>query len=416
MKALRCYDSVEDQEIEHVIYLLEDLFRSSRAVLPSDWNSRANFNRVILELDRQSSPGWPLCKQAPTIGKWLYKDKIFPDPIRSDCLWIMVQDVMAGKYDHHFKVFVKHEPHSRAKALEGRWRLIMASSLPVQVAWHMTIRHLEISFLRLYKQPLMHGLVYFGGGWKTFRNFFLSNRLDWCADKSGWDWNSPLWVYKVCKELRKRLTNAATDEWSKVLDLLYEDAFEKSKVVLVDGTILQQELGGLMKSGLVSTISDNGIAQIALHVLAEYKCGLPRTKIVATGDDTFQQQPVDEEIYIAQLQRLGCIVKEYGKGQDFMGFEITTAGLFPKYLNKHLVNLSIQKEEFLSETIEGYLRIYAHSEVHFDFFRAVAQKLGLDLPSRSYFLYFLNHPGALEIWTIPRPSFGDRVESKGVVA
>lgn len=338
-----------------------------------------------------------------------------PDPNRANLLWQMVLDVFAGRYQHVFKVFIKREPHTKAKASEGRWRMIMASSLPVQVAWHMTIGHQENKFLKTYKNPLMHSLVYFGGGWKLFNRFSQQHGLEWCADKSGWDWNSPHWVYKLCKELRLRLENNATDEWVRVLDLLYSDSYEQSKVILSTGTVLQQEDPGLMKSGTVPTISDNGIAQVALHVLAERRLRAKPTMLVATGDDTFQQKPADPESYVYTLQRAGCIVKEYGEGRDFMGFEISSNGIRPKYLTKHLINLKMQRREFLAETLEGYLRIYAHCREHFDFFRNIAKRMGISVPSRQYFHYFMDNPEALEPYYVQRPSFADRVVSVGVV-
>lgn len=380
-----------------------------------DWKSRKEFDKVLMQLDKQSSPGWPLMREAPTISQWLFKGSLFPDKNRANALWAMVNDVFEGRYNHVFKTFIKQEPHTKAKADENRWRLIMMCSLPVQVAWHMTVGHLEDKFLKTYFSPLMHGLVYFGGGWSRFRDFYRNKGLNWCADKSGWDWNSPGWVYLVCRELRKRLTHQATEDWRQTLDLLYDDAYVYSRVMLPDGTILQQSDSGLMKSGLVVTISDNGIAQVALHVLAEKHLGSRRTMLVATGDDTFQQTPSDEEGYVRALQRGGCIVKEYGPGHDFMGFEISSSGFRPKYLAKHVETLKLQKDMYLAETLEGYMRIYVHDELKFSFWSEVARNLGFSMPSRAYFLYFADNPDALEQYSgLARPSFGDRDVGGGV--
>lgn len=415
MRALSTYSHVDETETEYVLHNLEKQFRLVGADLQTDWDSRSKFDMVLTQLDRQSSPGWPLMREASTIDKWLFLGNPFPDPNRANALWSMVQDVFEGRYNHLYKVFIKAEPHPKAKADENRWRLIMMSSLPVQVAWHMTVGHLEDKFLQVYYSPLMHGLVYFGGGWSRFRDYYRNKSLDWCADKSGWDWNSPGWVYHVCRELRKRLTRGATQRWERVLDLLYVDAYVNSRVILPDGTILEQMQPGLMKSGLVVTITDNGISQVGLHVLAEKKLGARRTMLVATGDDTFQQAPLDSGEYVRALQSVGCVVKEYGPGTDFMGFEISADGFRPKYIAKHLETLKLQKDEFLAETLEGYLRIYVHDEEKFSFYKYVASKLGYSMPSRAYFLYFANNPDALEIYSgLARPSFGDRDVGGGV--
>lgn len=411
------YDTVSDSEMEYVLHELEKQFRLVATPLPDGWNTRANFDKVLLELDKQSSPGWPLMREAPTIGKWLFADGPFPLPRKADTLWSMVQDVFEGKYNHIFKVFIKMEPHTLKKALEGRWRLIMMCSLPNQVAWHMAVGHLEDRFLDMYRCPLAHSLVYFGGGWKRFYRYYRQHNLSWCADKSGWDWNSPGWVYVVCRELRKRLTIGATPEWERVLDILYADAYFTSKLMLVDGSIVQQEDPGLMKSGLVVTIGDNGIAQLALHIRAEKRMNVRRkTRIIATGDDTFQEPPEDEGAYIANLSSSGCIVKEYGSGTDFMGFEITSEGYYPLKFGKHVATLRYQKDEFLQETLESYLRIYTYDSLRSGFFRSLGTLLGFTFPSAQYFRYFSDNPDALETFSgLARPSFGDRDVGGSVV-
>lgn len=415
-RALALYDTVSDTEIEYVLHELEKQFRLVSTPLPDGWNTRKRFDKVLLQLDKQSSPGWPLMREAPTIGRWLFADGPFPIPRKADTLWAMVQDVFSGNYNHIFKTFIKMEPHTKKKALEGRWRLIMMCSLPNQVAWHMAVGHLEDRFLDMYRCPLAHSLIYFGGGWKRFRRFYQQHNLSWCADKSGWDWNSPGWVYVVCRELRKRLTIGATKEWERVIDILYDDAYFTSVLMLVDGTLVRQEKPGLMKSGLVVTIGDNGIAQLALHIRAERRIGVrTKTMIIATGDDTFQQPPEDEKAYISALTSSGCIVKEYGRGTDFMGFEILSTGFYPKYFAKHVATLRYQKDEYLQETLESYLRIYAYDDLRSGFFRSCGEKLGFTFPSKQYFRYFAENPDALESYSgLARPSFGDRDGGGGV--
>lgn len=326
----------------------------------------------------------------------------------------MVQDVMRGEFLHYYKVFVKAEPHKLEKASIGRWRLIMMSALPFQVLWHMAVGHLEEAFLHyIGRHPLLHGQVFVGGGWKRYRHMVEVQNLRWTSDKSGWDWNSPGWIYEVCKELRIRLTQGATPEWERVLGLLYQDAYVDSKVLLPDGSVYQQSEPGLMKSGVVVTISDNGLAQIGLHRRAEKRLGLPPHHIKATGDDTIQEPPPDPEAYVAELQRGGCKVKEYSYGNDFMGFDILPTGFYPRYTGKHIVNLLYQKDEFLSETLESYARMYAYDTDMYNFWKEVARELKIPLPSRQYFLHFAGHPDALGNYGMRRPVFFDRVGDNG---
>lgn len=398
-----------------------------------------------MQLDKQSSPGWPLCQQKPTIGEWLFGPGLFPIKEQAEKLWMMVNSVIAGDYTHVYKIFVKAEPHTQRKIHEKRWRLIMMSSLPVQVTWHMLLGHLAERMLEPFKTPLAHGLVYFGGGWKLFNHYIEQHRLNWTADKTGWDWNSPGWVYEASKSVIMGLTyftgvvkvdsdwtfdsdddseifskvNEESTLWKKTLDRLFRDAFITKRVVLPDNTILQQLNDGLMPSGCVWTIQLNGMSQLALHVLALIRMNYSpsRSRLLATGDDTIQEMPpdLDREQYVRNIQQAGCVIKECGEGRDFMGFEITSNGFFPKYVEKHIETLKLQKTEYLQESLEGYLRIYCFDSQMYDFWRNVAHQLGFRMPSRRYFLYFANHPDALEQFTIARPSFGDRNVSGDVV-
>lgn len=433
MKALRTYAPPNDTEKEFVLHILERQFRNVVTPIPSGWDSRRNFDTVLMHLEKQSSPGWPLCREKPTIGEWLFGPDLFPIKQQAEKLWSMVQSVFDGTYTHVYKIFIKAEPHTQRKIMEKRWRLIMMSSLPVQVAWHMLLEHLTKPMLCPFATPLAHGLVYFGGGWKIFHHYLKQNRLNWTADKTGWDWNSPGWVYDVSKELLRNLssdvqrstTSSPADsinsrqKWDSVLDNLFSDAFENKRVIMPDNTILQQNSRGLMPSGCVWTIQLNGIAQVALHILALHRIGVKPSscRILATGDDTIQEMPpgLDTGKYIQELQRCGCVIKECGFGSDFMGFEILSTGFYPKYADKHFENFRIQKSEYLQETIEGYLRIYCHDNLMFDFWKTVAHRLGFRMPSRTYFLYFANHPDALEEFSFARPSFGDRQASVDVV-
>lgn len=434
---MKTYRLPTPDEEAYVVHMLERQFRNALTTIPCGWDSRQSFDKVLMQLDKQSSPGWPLCLQKPTIGEWLFGADLFPIKSQADKLWNMVQYVFMGQYDHVYKVFVKAEPHTRQKISDNRWRLIMMSSLPIQVAWHMCIGKLADRVLNPYATPLAHGLVYFGGGWKTFFYYIRQHRLNWTADKSGWDWNSPGWVYRVAFKLlqnlvildeydeRTGLKNNVdrhfdnNENWYQTVRFLFEDAFMRKKVVLPDNTILLQNEAGLMPSGCVGTILINGIAQVALHILALKRMGISpsRCRLMATGDDTIQEMPsdLDKDEYIRQLQFAGCVIKECGEGTDFMGFEITSEGFYPKYFEKHIENLKLQKEEFLAETLEGYLRIYCHDFEMFLFWRSVADRLGFRMPSREYFLYFANHPDALEEFTVARPAFGDRQASMNVV-
>lgn len=408
------YQPPTPKELQQVLFHAEPMFISIKARLNRDWDSRATFDKVLLDLDKSSSPGWPLCKEATTIERWLYNGNFYPDVYRSEQLWRMVQAVFAGTYFHAFKIFIKQEPHTVAKARQSRWRLIMMSSLPVQVAWHMAVGHLLKQTIRKTgDHPLRHGMVYYGGGWKRFHEENLLLGRFYALDMSAWDWNSHWWAYDAMKQLYVRMTIGSTPKWEKVLDLLFEDAFRSKKIILPGGEIMQQiDEGGLMPSGLVPTIDLNGGASQLVDILARCRLGMPIDYCqVRTGDDALIRQPVSVEAYVSELQRAGCVVKEHFSCEEFMGFEIRDNGFFPKYLGKHIMNLKFQKPELLKDSLDGYLRIYVYDLPMFKFFQKVADNLGVSTRSHGYYLYFAEHPDALEV-SAPAIFFKDIVSGE----
>lgn len=349
-------------EIDYVLYEMEQRYKAARWELSPDWDTRESFERALRRLDMQSSPGIPLMREAPTNGDWLRWEGCDGCPIQKDRLWLMVQDVMAGKYHHFWRVFIKEEPHKPSKAEEGRWRLIIAASLPVQIAWQMTFGKLNDKFIdTCFKTPSMQGLVYVGGGYKQFRTFCRMLQLRTCIDKSAWDFNSPGWVYfQVCLPLRRRLCINPTEKWLQVATALYEDAYHNSVLQLEDGTTYQQLFRGFMKSGVVNTISDNSLGQVALHALAEKRLFNENDQkrmspILATGDDTIQRRSGDQ--YLDELEKAGCIVKECNDGYEFMGFDLNE-DFKPMYPTKHLVSIMHQKQEFVAQVLDSYMRMY----------------------------------------------------------
>lgn len=335
-------------------------------------------------------------REAPTISEWLYRGKVFPDEGRLEILWRDVKAVMAGDYEHIFRAFIKMEPHKAAKAREGRWRLIIQSALCVQVAWKMAFSHIEQSLLdNMGSHPSAYGEVWFGGGWRRFKRRAERLGTKWCLDKRAWDWNSPGYIYEDIKELRIRLTLNPTEEWLRVVDLLYDDAYVNS-VILVGDKLYRQTVPGLMKSGLLVTISDNSFAQVLLDRYACVRLRKRFSRIFATGDDTIQDEPEDAEAYVDVLQTFGCVVKEAVRGVEFMGTVFTENGPRPLYGGKHLKNITMVADEDVAGVLDSYMRVYAHCPVFTKFWRKLAVSLGVRVKSDAYYRWFYDSPEALE--------------------
>lgn len=354
--------------------------------VPSDWNTREYFDKLLWTLDNSSSPGYPYQREAPTIGTWLRYADGEPDIRQVERLWYDTQMVMMGNYEHIYRAFVKDEPHKASKVTAGKWRLIVAASLPVQMAWRMLYYAQNDALNRCAdKIPSKHGFVFCYGGWRRFLALAKSKGISVSRDISAWDVNAPGWVFEVTGKLRERWAGVTSD-WVDVHRRLYFDAFVNSKILFSNGLIVEQQFSGYMKSGLFNTITDNSLAMVAMHILA---CIRTRTRIghiFATGDDVVQESVNDD--YLSELERLGCRVKEVIPHLEFMGLSFRSGKPEPLYTAKHLVNF-ICKEGREEEVLDSYCRNYAESR-HFVLWKEIAAQLGLHFPSKERYQFHMS--------------------------
>lgn len=372
-------------EISLVVAALEQQYKLPEA--PVDWFSYDNFRKSLRTLDFTSTPGLPYMREAPTIGKWL---KASPDgsfdEFQVQRLWYDVNQLYNGHWEHVFRCFVKDEPHKIAKIQLGRYRLIMCCSLSVQMLWRMALQH-QNDYLNdnPYTTPSAHGLIFCYGGWRRFLAHAGSKALKYSRDISSWDVNAPGWILEAVKQFRKR--GGGPDDWLRIVDQLYRDAFEESVIRFSNGVVLRQTYYGTMKSGLFVTISDNSLAMVGMHVLASVRCGQSLGSVWATGDDVLQSYMSDA--YLDALEELGCVVKEYSASLDFMGTKFTPEPV-PMYTAKHIVNV-LTNDTDEEERIDSYLRLYAYSP-WFDFWYTYAKQNGLATRSRAYYQFWYSSP------------------------
>nr|QEM39312.1 RNA-dependent RNA polymerase [Humaita-Tubiacanga virus]QEM39315.1 RNA-dependent RNA polymerase [Humaita-Tubiacanga virus] len=387
-------EAPNEAEIEAVTTVLEDLYKTAMCKpVSSLWNSRQNFEQLLMTLDNSSAPGYPYQREAPTIGDWLKIVDGMPNIVQVERLWYDVQLVMRGEYDHIFRAFVKDEPHKASKVKAGKWRLIIASSLPVQMVWRMLyFSQNEALNASSSTIPSKHGFVFCYGGWRRFLAMAKTKGITISRDISAWDVNAPGWVFKVVGRLRARWSGV-DDEWRRVHNMLYTDAYEDSRILFSNGLIVKQLFQGFMKSGLFNTITDNSMAMVAMHILACLRSNSIIGQIFATGDDVVQEVCSDE--YLSVLEKLGCRVKELINHIEFMGLSFRTGKPEPLYVAKHMVNFMC-KEGLEKEVLDSYCRNYAESE-YFDFWHGLAKSLGIQLPSRSYYRFWMSSPLAQHV-------------------
>lgn len=377
-----------------VVSALEDMYTPAFTRLPENWNTFERFMVLLNDLDNTSSPGIPYMKTASTIGKWLGADGLGNfNPMRVKQLWFDVQRVINEDFDHVFRAFVKDEPHKISKAKEHRWRLIIASSLPVQMVWRMLYYHQNESLNKnSYQIPSKHGTTFCYGGWKRFLADCESNNLKISRDISGWDVNAPGWVFEVIRRWRARWPGV-TLEWNRVHNMMYDDAYKNSEIQFSNGIVVKQLYDGFMKSGLYNTISDNSVAMVAVHVLACVRSRLGFGRIGVTGDDVVQSLISDQ--YLEEVGKLGCKVKEVIHHLEFMGTNYENGYPEPLYFEKHLTNLKF-KEGIEEEVLDAYLRLYSYSP-RFDFWKRVAELGGWKSRSRGFYKFWYDSPLAAQL-------------------
>lgn len=374
---------------------MEDAYSSCIWTLPDDFLSFDVYERVLFSLDRASSPGYPYCLDKPTIGEWLGYDPstCTYDRAAVHRLWSDVQLVISGEWVHYFRVFIKMEPHSASKAQEGRWRLIIASALCVQIVWHMLYMYLqELEVQNAHTIPSQQGLILCSGGWKYFMNMWKMRGYNIGLDKSAWDWTFPYWMLELDLLFCARLGRGrCMDEWMRIAGWLHNDAFKTSRLMFSDGVVFQQRFPGFMKSGLYCTISKNSRGTVMSHI---YNCILTGSEIyplpAAVGDDSLQRKDQVEDL--SGYSRMGIVVKSATEGLEFVGHEFRDTGPVPVYMPKHICKLLTTEEHILRQYLDQMARMYCHSS-YFTMWTNIGIRLGVMLKSREYYVRWYDYEG-----------------------
>lgn len=386
--------SLTDYEKNYILQVSEEAYSAARYDLPSDWMSRAHFDRVCLNLDRTSTPGFPYCQERPTIGEWLGWNDFEYDPVQLDRLWFDLQAFLSGELQSLYRVFVKQEPHKLSKKQQNRWRLIICPPLFEQVAWTMVFgvgNDKEITTVGL--TPSMQGMKLSSGHWKQHLALFAQNGLFVGLDKCAWDWTAHKEWIDLDLLLRYRLITSPSDikdKWRRLASMLYDRAFTNPKLVLSDGRIFQQVEPGIMKSGCVNTISSNSHMQIFLHIFVAMLCCLPILPLpVAVGDDTLSNKR--NTAAVEDYKPTGAIIKPLEEGLQFVGHDWGHCGPVPAYKAKHMYRFLEVSERDLPSFFESMVRIYACDSTFQDFWRRLSRHYDVWLPSEEYIKFWYDY-------------------------
>ncbi|APG75875.1 hypothetical protein 2 [Sanxia water strider virus 10] len=290
-----------------------------------------------------------------------------------------MQELLSGKEvadDIH--VFVKQEPHKRAKLDEGRYRLISAVSAVDTMVDRILFGPLQAKVLETVGQtPTMIGWTPLQGGYRHFRRMLAKRVM--CADKSSWDWTVPGWLVDFWEDFVLSLCVDAPEWWQRLVRMRFRMLFSEAVFQFADGTRVKQPVKGVMKSGCLLTILLNSISQVIIHVIVQLLLGndpmegLPYN----IGDDTTQAFLEYFREYFAEIEKLGIRVKEV-KIQDwveFAGFYIGCSETWPVYWEKHLYSVAHQEDKLLPQTLFMYQMLYAAQPSMLSFIRKHLKEL-----------------------------------------
>lgn len=183
------------------------------------------------------------------------------------------------------RLFVKQEPHTMRKIKEGRFRLISSVSLVDQLVERLIFgpqNQLEIQRWRNIPSKPGMGLSLYEQAESIWRE--LQTNHDRCpaaeADISGFDWSVQSWELWADLAIRIELGDFGPTLQKAAKSRFY--CFMNSVFQLSDGTLIEQGLPGLMKSGSYCTSSTNS----RIRCLMAELIGAPWC--IAMGDDSVE--------------------------------------------------------------------------------------------------------------------------------
>lgn len=226
------------------------------------------------------------------------------------------QDLLEQGFCDPIRVFVKGEPHSIAKAKEGRFRLIFS----VSVVDQMVERYFaQIQGKREVSQwqslPSLIGIGFDQRHIKAMRNsktWFHEDEEIIESDISGWDWTVQECELRAEAEMRVRLIEECPPTLARLIHNRMHCILKKV-MVFSDGTAAIGPIG-VQPSGSYLTSSGNSRMRAMLSLRARYDLGfttdeLRTTVVKCVGDDSLESSDCDAASLKRKFEQYGHLVK-----------------------------------------------------------------------------------------------------------
>lgn len=372
-------DAPTDAVGAHIVGMANIHLADCKWELPNDFLQYSHFERVVMALDKTSSPGYPLMLRSPTNGAlFKFDEDGFPDQKMMDYVWFLVNEKIERRDPADpIRLFIKAEPHKIKKIEEGRLRLISSVSLVDQIVDHMLFDSMNDKMVENWVYlPTKVGYAHVRGGWRSMP------KQTWVAsDKTGWDWSMALWVAETCLNIRAALCQTTGDQFQKWVELAtyrYQQLYVDPTLMTSSGLLFKQLYPGVQKSGGVNTLADNSVGMWVLHVRALIELGLPYAFMDSMGDDVLQPWFSGFETYLEYLGQF-CHIKQVAKVNEFAGFRFEKDGrIEPLYKGKHAYNILHADPVVLPSMALSYSILY-HRSSDRDYMRGLFERMGFEL-------------------------------------
>lgn len=217
------------------------------------------------------------------------------------------------------RVFVKNEPHKRAKLEEGRVRLIMSVSLVDKVIEMLISRHLcKLEIQNWRTIPAKPGIGFTKDQVEHVYKDVMNSGFEMAyADVSGWDWGVKQWQILDEAESLIKLCNNSSAVWEH---LVRAKAILESESVyqFSNGLLVAPTYKGIVNSGKLRTSRGNSWMRSRLADL------IGARKVIAMGDDTVEHYVEDAP---DKYLEYGIRCKDYVQVRD--SFEFCSRWYFP---------------------------------------------------------------------------------------
>lgn len=327
-----------------------------------------------------SSPGYPYAWQGVSTNRQIFENPELKNVVRQRYLELW-RTIREGKElpKPMVRIFVKNEPHKLKKIRERKYRLIWALPLEWQLL-HRTAFGASLASEQANheKIPTKDGLSLIRGGANRFVSD-IDDGTDKIGDRDleGWDLSTPEWLLRDDCEVRKRLCLNPSPFMMDLLDRCYSSLLLVD-VIFSDGTIISQEIPGIVKSGGFITLSGNSRMQVLLKILyCNEKCGgfvEQKHKVAAVGDDSLERMHgIVPSEFQQWLTEHGFKCKDFNVGRmsemTFCSHKFVKYGVswvpVPTNWMKHQFSLSCKPKgnlQFFREQLSSLMLEYAFDD------------------------------------------------------